>query len=572
MLPHVMLQLAFGTNTFFDRNVVVATAWTFARGVWPLIIWLSSRQDGSTMIHDRATDTRVVEDHSEPVVVSRRGTNQVPSALVAGVSRLGPFDVLGVLWSRPGEELRLGFDPLLKRQVWLHVVPLETPALSQIRRDMSRPTRLRWLTGQRSSTDAWDAFEAPSGAGFEDACGDPHGFAIVKPWLTDLTRELGDAESERERPRLSFDRVWITGEGRALLLDFAAPASSEASAPAERQASSTTPLFLLAIAQRALEGPRDERVLRHGELPSVSARVPLSIRVALDDLASPMLRTAAEAATILEPLAHVPDNVSRWRRALPIGLAAVPLISVLSLTAVGSSMTGPMADAHVVSLCLKEIQGGARRNWTPQAWSRREAFEVYVVGRYRPLLTEPRAFTLTELRGLQPFARVALMEHPRVSPDELAQATALVQPLLDAELQKTRRAAESLERDGLGVILGAAASLVLTPLALGALLLSLFKPGGITIGMAGIAVVNRRGEEISRGRSLLRTAVTWSPIFLTAAVGVLLRAPSAGTSHAPSVVLVWAPVVLMAAGAIWSLLTPERGPQDRLSGTYLVPR
>ena len=67
----------------------------------------------------------------------------------------------------------------------------------------------------------------------------------------------------------------------------------------------------------------------------------------------------------------------------------------------------------------------------------------------------------------------------------------------------------------------------------------------------------------------MRALIAWSPIF--AAIGVGLAATFLKSVTVFEAILVGGLVVL-AVGAVHALVTPARGIQDRLAGTWLVPR
>jgi hypothetical protein len=94
--------------------------------------------------------------------------------------------------------------------------------------------------------------------------------------------------------------------------------------------------------------------------------------------------------------------------------------------------------------------------------------------------------------------------------------------------------------------------------------------GGFTLRAFGAAVVNRQGEPVSRLRALWRATVTWSiaaalPLFFKSSGDVTTAA--AGTLILQSLVM-----ALFIAGAVWTALNPSRSIQDRLAGTWIVPR
>ena len=89
--------------------------------------------------------------------------------------------------------------------------------------------------------------------------------------------------------------------------------------------------------------------------------------------------------------------------------------------------------------------------------------------------------------------------------------------------------------------------------------------------LLGLAVVTRDGTEITRLRSLVRAIFAWMPAILWLAF--LITSPRiqgwvpAPTSFAPTTALLG----ILSLGAVWSIARP-RGIQDRLAGTWIVPR
>jgi hypothetical protein len=85
--------------------------------------------------------------------------------------------------------------------------------------------------------------------------------------------------------------------------------------------------------------------------------------------------------------------------------------------------------------------------------------------------------------------------------------------------------------------------------------------GGLIFLAFGIAVVAGDGKPASRSQALLRGFAGWAlvaaAIWLWVAFGVAV-----GVSMA----------LLVLGGAAWALAHPTRGLQDRIAGTWLVPR
>jgi uncharacterized RDD family membrane protein YckC len=113
--------------------------------------------------------------------------------------------------------------------------------------------------------------------------------------------------------------------------------------------------------------------------------------------------------------------------------------------------------------------------------------------------------------------------------------------------------------------IGAGTLAIETPFALlGALVMA----GGFTFHFTGAAVVNRRGERVSRLRALWRAIVTWS---LPCAVLLLFNDNESGIAVTRLAVQTVGVGVVVAA-AVWTALHPSRSIQDRLAGTWVVPR
>jgi hypothetical protein len=124
-----------------------------------------------------------------------------------------------------------------------------------------------------------------------------------------------------------------------------------------------------------------------------------------------------------------------------------------------------------------------------------------------------------------------------------------------------------------GVILSALAAFSLGLAIVCSLASAVAARGGLVTRLLGLAVVNRQGREIGRGRSLVRTALAWLPAFVWLAyLAVSPRVQGfVPTPNAPLMGMTIT-LVLLAAGAAWTIARPARGPHDRLAGTWVVPR
>src|SRR4030095_10812982 len=128
-----------------------------------LLFSTARRNNGFAAAHDLWTGTRVIhrlKEAQRPVLVPAA---EPATSAAAPPRRMGPFDVISTLGNTDVGSLLLGFDPRLRRRVWLHELPVETAKVAPLIRDLNRPGRLRWLGDRRTSTESWDAYEALDG-------------------------------------------------------------------------------------------------------------------------------------------------------------------------------------------------------------------------------------------------------------------------------------------------------------------------------------------------------------------------------------------------------------------------
>jgi hypothetical protein len=212
----------------------------------------------------------------------------------------------------------------------------------------------------------------------------------------------------------------------------------------------------------------------------------------------------------------------------------------------------------------------------------RAAAETYIAGRFAPTLTDARLWTTPSL--LAPHRQLIeriVTEHPRVSPEEMAAATAVFGPFLE------RQASMRRSRQSMSTWLTAWSLFALvfqTMAVIGIGMAWLFR-GGLVLRAFGVEVVTRIGTPASRLRTLWRGLLAWSPVIIAAVLlvpnqtllpfreMVVLRFPNQTLlPREVAFVIGVCAAVIFVVGAVWALVYPERGLQDRIAGTYLVPR
>jgi hypothetical protein len=162
-------------------------------------------------------------DPDAPECLPRNGTRHDLSRPEGLPEAVGPFVVRGALCWEPTEQVLWGEDPGLGRDVWIRLRPAAAAPLDEGRRELARPTRLRWVTGGRCAGGQWDAFVAPPGRPLPELVEGktPLGWREVRPILQQLADELAAAAADGTLPPgLTVDQVWVQPNGRVQLLDF----------------------------------------------------------------------------------------------------------------------------------------------------------------------------------------------------------------------------------------------------------------------------------------------------------------------------------------------------------------
>jgi uncharacterized RDD family membrane protein YckC len=343
-------------------------------GIMGLLFCTARRRNGFAAVQDLVTKTRVVSKAAlaSPAVLP---ASETPPPAVESGATIGPYHVLQPLAESAGVKWLLGYDLRLLRKVWIRAVPPGTEPIPVRLRSLSRAGRLRWLTGKRSAEDNWDAFEALAGRSLLELAKTPQRWNEVRFWLHALACEISSAEKDGTLPELAIDRVWITGDGRAKLLDFPAPvlpsavndqlptvnsASCPPLAPGSDRAIQRCSSFLAAVGTTALMGSA-------GTLAKVTGDVttPLHTRAFLKSL--PRLVSADAVTAALKPLLNRVAAVSRLRRAAVAGgcIVFAVLASALGLFGMVSARQFVQSNPGVMEL---RILLGARASRLRLLW------------------------------------------------------------------------------------------------------------------------------------------------------------------------------------------------------------
>ena len=567
VLPTLPYALAYGANprAYFENSALMqALLGSIYYIVLGLLFCTARRRNGFAAIQDLVTGTRVISRVSLEARTMLTTAETPPPAVETG-RMIGPYHVLETLGQCDETKWLLGYDLRLLRKVWVRVVSPGTPPVPAALRSTSRVGRLRWLTGRRAPDENWDAFEAAGGRPLVQLAHTRQPWSQVRFWLYDLAREIGAATRDGTLPPvLTLDRVWITGDGRAKLLDFPAPGLAAATGFTD---SRSQPLnagaFLHAVAATALTG---------GEAPvaatanAVPVPVPMQARHFLDNL--PQLPDADSVAGTVKPLLSRLAEITRWRRAgIVAGCLAFPLMASMAgmfgITMMERwSQNNPELAQLQELLQTRDTLNSRWMNNKPHPTDRQ--FALYIAGHYRNVITNDAVWTsglaLAFIKG-EPrrFAEQSLMENPAPTASELKETDAAIEKYR----HKTSPFAPVKQPWFPFAILTATLGIYV---ALPALVAALLFRGGLVLLAARVAFVRKDGRRASRLRVFWRALVSWSVIILgLAATGEL----KVLFGLLPAMLL--ATLIVCALTAV-SIALPGRGLPDRLAGTWPVPR
>ena len=572
---------------FNVTDVTQVTSWSYVWLVVQILFFIlffitARRQNGFAGLHDLWTGTRVILQAAYQPRVAMTQTES-PITTTDGMRKIGPFHIIATLSATGAEAVLLGYDTRLLRKVWIRQTPSGSPPISQAQRNIARPGRLRWLQGERSEHESWDAYEAASGTPLTSLVAKRQPWRVLRHWLNDLTTELEAATKTASLPdTLTLDRVWITAEGRAKLLDFAAPGSISTTAG---DGPVTAQSFLHQVAITALEG---RMVSAHEAVgSSISAPLPLPARQTLLSLRS--ATDLRSLATQLQFLTQQPAEISRWRRFTLFFGTLAPSLFLTAFMVVGlmyyqswaaknpafSALRGCLMSYESMLKSMKER--GLENIPVPEA---KAAMETYIAGIYGPIVRDPQQWKSPIAHSLLTPKRRATVEkivqdHPQPTAEEVSKAKALLQPLLDTRVaERARELGLGGKKHMLDFISLSVMGVYLFSTAILSLFCAIAFRGGLVMRILGIAVVTNKGTDASRLRMLWRSLIAWSPILLLPVVN-MFDAPlmqMAGDQDMIRIIGLITMVVLSLALGLAAIATRGRGLHDRLARTWLVPR
>ena len=373
-----------------------------------LLFVTARRKNGQAAIQDLLSGTRVVvkPDWQTRAAAAVARTPEL-AAPTAGTPQIGPYHVLAELGQSGSSEWVAGYDTRLFRRVWIRQMPPVAPEVPAALRMLSRHGRLRWLGGKRSTVENWNAYEALTGQPLTELIHQPQRWKRVRFWLADLAEELDAAVKDQTLPTtLALERVWVTGDGRAKLLDFAVPGvaasarddgKGEISAPGSPPQSSVSDhdaqLFLKQVAIAALEG----RNTAGANLADYAPMIPMPLRARSVVTRIGKFPTFDKLLAELGEIREMPAEISVARRTVLLTGCVLPglmasafiVISMWSVMTVAHAFAGTPRQFMDLKICLDKLQSMQRDH---RADGMDQSLEIYIAGRFKTLVNNPQAW------------------------------------------------------------------------------------------------------------------------------------------------------------------------------------
>lgn len=558
--------------------------------------------NGYQALHERASGTRVVQ---RPVFPKRRRFAEL-SGLRAPLAtihreglpvRLGRFVIRGAVRWDDDAQIVEGEDASLGRRAWIRIRAAHEDLVPPVRRELARTTRLRWLGSAEHGPWIWDAFVAPTGRPLSELVAHGTlGWGATRHILEQLTEELTTSRTDGTRPSgLSVAQVWVRESGDVEVIDVAPGPNVDRAVDGPSAADAEDLKLVREVATLALTG-RTERI--QGPRAQIRAIVPLHARRLLEQLvmAESSDQRLSEWRAGLIAIHSRPAECTTAQRALQIALSAVSLFFVVfgymswsriaaaaAIAATDRSRVTAAALLDVLdddelrsdlysslpedSLLRTDPAEARRLLQLRQAQDRRElAVRVQSLGPmrsmrvFRQFLDDKRPTKIERIPGDGFAIRVRYPLEPIPLELELRawDATILLRRAAEGEPSEFSRAR---------IFVWTLISLPLFTLVI----IALIARGGLTLRMAGLALVRADGQGASRPRAAWR-AITMLVPFLALVWWVVVL----DTGTVDHLSLVPVPFILagllLVAGAGMALWFPRRTIHDWLAGTYVVPR
>ena len=544
------------------------------------------RRNGFASLYDLLTGTRVIMrrrnvrgplSQPSPPAVAEEETNQM----------LGPYHVLAPLGEAGGVHTLLGYDTLLLRRVWLHAGASRNDlALPPYAATLGRPARMRWLNEGQDDHRYWQAYAAPTGIAWRDVMAAGVSWEEGKHWLADLAGELETAvDDDTLPPTLGTGQLWITEEGRLMLLETTAPVSTT---PEEAEELGRPWVDPRAAANELLQ--QAVRELAAALPPMGKEPIPLSAFQLLTSIPEGQ-SLSANVEALQSAAQHQVIRTPQRRAMMALATYALPVMTlVLSCvyavqTVVLFSRNADLRRLYAANIMISQLDVKTGP-WYPLAPGSEEvmaevaaredqaelvpAVRTVVAGPLRHVIEDQSVWqSLPAIMYFHPAVRLrmqSLAAGPAPSSAEVQAAETLLAPML-SQLANRTRAVAAVQMRSMAFLPSVA---WLFYVGMPALLAGLCFRGGLVLHGFQNQVVHVSGRTVSRLRIAARAFLPILPgmgLFLASSQD-LHRA--LGFSVSP-----WLVATLLLGCATLVVVSNFFGPRslaDRLVGTVVVPK
>ncbi len=198
----------------------------------PVLMCLLTMRNANGLrgIHGFLSGTRVTRtvDETRKQIQALSGLNPIPLTDQKR-KQIGPFVVDGVLAKGADRCVYRGMDPALDRRVMIYQLE-SADDHNELRCNINRPSRARWIQGGVNETGRWDAFEYVNGVPFTVAAQDAKAFTWenTRHALHDLVVEIETSlQEESLPPSVTIDQFFIDRDGHGRLVELPFPTSPE---------------------------------------------------------------------------------------------------------------------------------------------------------------------------------------------------------------------------------------------------------------------------------------------------------------------------------------------------------
>ncbi|QEG39377.1 serine/threonine protein kinase [Roseimaritima ulvae] len=577
--------VAFESREFVVALLLLGSKW----GLLALLFSTARTRNRLAALHGLCSQTRVVSNRDGNLIPQKHPsisleTESMPTTLEQTV---GPYQVLHPLETSDGSTFCLGFDPVLLRQVWLRLDD------SQCQPNPARATRLRWLNRVETDGKVWNVFEAPSGTPLlrylqtESAacCG-------MKPWLTDLVRELESALQDETLPdKLELDQLWLTDDKRLKVLDFSAPGINRGDAFARQDsATPSTPTSSTEKVRRLFQrlAPHIRKIYVSQDKTKLPP--PLYLTQMLNKWESDAnieeLLEATESSSERQPL-----SAGRRRFAMAAACYAFPLMILFSFLANGllSSIFftrhADLKRLHTLVNIAQENEANKdgfklkkeiaeRPELEPKLSTRVQSSARYVAatqliaGQFPNVLDDARMQSLPALQYFYPAIRTEIRTIQQRTQPTNAEIEA-ASDLLATQIEQREKELSKVHFGGFQMFFLFALLHWIVFVAIPAAIAGFLFQGGLVIHAFRTVIVRTNGVPASSLWILFRAVLSALP---GCSVAVLLMANQLGWMQPVPALFTYGCIALVIGCGILSSLVGTRSLADRMLGTAIVVR